>query len=286
MIKTHTFKKHERSDHLNISCHFWQGRTLFPHMHDDYYEVIIVTKGEIESVIGSSSIPQRRGDVSIISPKVTHGVDGQATSEHFNIAVSRDRFERLLVGKDYLKSALSKSDYVTVSLSDNEFEYIFDCIRKIDEECSTPLSVGLAETVLSVIFLSAMSAGAEESFSDYNARYYCRDAVVKIEKGSVTFKNAADIYALYPVSHTSFIAEFKALTGKTPSEYLRETKLVRASELLLNTSRSVLDIAYEVGYDSMSHFIKCFKARYGTTPLKFRRCAGQPIAEDNLDEQK
>jgi hypothetical protein len=58
MIKTHTFKKHERSDHLNISCHFWQGRTLFPHMHDDYYEVIIVTRVEIESVIGSSTIPQ------------------------------------------------------------------------------------------------------------------------------------------------------------------------------------------------------------------------------------
>jgi hypothetical protein len=216
---------------------------------------------------------------------ITHGVESEDASEHFNIAVQCDRFERLMVGKDSIKNALNNDEYVTVSLNDTEFGYISECISMIDEECSTQFSVSLAETVISVIFLSIMKAEAPESISNYNTGYYCKDAMVKIEKGSVPFKNASDIYAIYPVSHTSFIEEFKRMTGKTPSEYLREAKLERARDLLLNSSRSVLDIAYEVGYDSMSHFIKCFKARYSVTPLKFRKTQNANETDD-ANEQK
>lgn len=271
MVKKHTFKMDERSDYLNINCHFWHGKILDPHYHDDYYEVIIMTKGEADNRIGEQIVHQKCGSAVIIRPMVIHGVDGTSEFEHFNIAVSRDRFERLLVGKDSVKNALLKNEYLTVSLNENEFDYLSDCIEKIDEECATPLSVTLAETVLSVIFLSIMCSEDTSQVSEFNIRYYCRDAAVKMDTGAASFKSVSDIYAVYPVSHTSFISEFKTITGKTPSEYLRESKLIRAKELLLNTSRSVLDIAYEVGYDSMSHFIKCFKARYGTTPLKFRK---------------
>ncbi len=254
------------------------------YLHEDYYEIIIVTRGKITRRIGGEYIPQKRGDVTIVCPDVAHEIDGDSTSEHFNIAVSEDRFQRLMVGKDAVKNALQKSDYITVSLNAPELNYILDCVGRIDDECSTPMSVSLAEAVISVIFLSIMSAQLPETVSEYNVRYYCRDAIIKIEKGSVTFKSTGDIYCLYPVSHTSFIAAFKAITGKTPSEYLRKAKLIRASELLLNTSRSVLDIACEVGYDSMSHFIKCFKSCFGITPLKYRKAGVSPdIKEDEYE---
>ena len=271
IMRKHTFKKNERSDHIDISCHFWRGRTLCLHYHEDYYEIIIVTNGNIESNVGDNSFHQSRKDVTIIRPGVSHSVEGTDESEHFNIAVKADRFERFLAGKDAVKNALSKREYLTVGLSDNEFDYLTDCIGRIDEDCSTSLSLSLAEAVISVILIAVMGAEFQPSMQVYNAKYYCRDAIAKMENGTAQFKSAGDIYALYPVSHTSFIDEFKNLTGKTPSEYLRHIKLVRAEELLINTSRSVLDIAYEVGYDSMSHFIKCFKAKYGMTPLKYRK---------------
>lgn len=283
MINKHTFKKSERSDHIDISCHFWRGKTLLSHYHEDYYEIIIVTQGSIESNLGNNSFHQNRKDVTIISPGVPHSFEGISDSEHFNIAVKSERFKRFLAGKDTVKNALSKGECLTVALSDNEFAYLLDCIGRIDEDCSTILSLSLAETVVSVILLAVMGAESQPSMQGYNVKFYCRDAIAKMENGTAQFKSAGNIYDLYPVSHTSFITEFKTLTGKTPSEYLRQIKLERAEEMLLNTSRSILDIAYEVGYDSMSHFIKCFKAKHGMTPLKYRR-ADNAIEAENENE--
>ena len=54
---------------------------------------------------------------------------------------------------------------------------------------------------------------------------------------------------------------------------LTETRLVRASKLLLSTEKPIEAIAYDVGYRSFSAFLAAFKKRYGTTPAKYRRGA-------------
>jgi YesN/AraC family two-component response regulator len=44
-----------------------------------------------------------------------------------------------------------------------------------------------------------------------------------------------------------------------------------AQKLLTNTTQSCTDIAYEVGFNDQSYFIKHFKRLTGTTPMRFRR---------------
>ena len=60
-----------------------------------------------------------------------------------------------------------------------------------------------------------------------------------------------------------------ACTGQTPSQFLRTIRLKRAAELLAKDSDNVTQIAYSVGFSSLSYFNKCFKEQFGVTPGKF-----------------
>lgn len=52
----------------------------------------------------------------------------------------------------------------------------------------------------------------------------------------------------------------------SPSEYLRDVRLKRAYALLEQRVGSISEIAYAVGFDSLSSFTRAFKARYALPP--------------------
>jgi AraC-like DNA-binding protein len=57
-----------------------------------------------------------------------------------------------------------------------------------------------------------------------------------------------------------------ALTGQSPSEVLRTTRLLRAKELLVKKAANPSEIAYKVGFNSHTYFSKCFKEEFGVSP--------------------
>lgn len=63
---------------------------------------------------------------------------------------------------------------------------------------------------------------------------------------------------------------FEEQTGLSPGAAYRKIRLERARELLQNTNRAVVDIAFDVGYSSASHFTKAFRLAFGSTPLGMR----------------
>lgn len=60
----------------------------------------------------------------------------------------------------------------------------------------------------------------------------------------------------------------KGLTGKSPNEVLRETRLAKARELINKGELNVSEIAYDVGFSSPSYFAKCYKDLYGVNPTE------------------
>lgn len=280
MAKKHTFLRNERSDYSDVNCHFWHGEKppghvsnryfgdIAEHSHSDYYEVVIATSGVHHHIISGLTVTLKRGDVLVISPAVAHSILSGQNAEHFNVAVKSSFFERMTANKSAVKELISRFGYFTAALSDNAISFVGECISKMDNANFGALSYTLAETILSIVFLAVINADDEPKSG---AAYYCYDAITKIENGALVDKSAAEIYALYPVSHTAFISEFKRITGKPLSEYLTEQKLHFAKKLLSTTSLSVLDVAGELGFDSVSHFIKIFKGQFGITPLRYRK---------------
>lgn len=85
---------------------------------------------------------------------------------------------------------------------------------------------------------------------------------------SLTLESMAKKCDMSPKYFGSF---FKSMTGKTPIEYLNEYRIEKAALLLMNTGKSVTDIAYSCGFNDLSYFIKTFKNVTGTSPGKFRK---------------
>lgn len=72
------------------------------------------------------------------------------------------------------------------------------------------------------------------------------------------------------LSRVQLYRKVKALTGQSPVELLRTARLQRGRRLLETSSRTVSEVAYDVGFTSPSYFTKCFKDEFGVSPNEHR----------------
>ncbi|MBU2958509.1 GlxA family transcriptional regulator [Paracoccus sp. 1_MG-2023] len=63
---------------------------------------------------------------------------------------------------------------------------------------------------------------------------------------------------------------FRRYLNRSPKRYYMETRLARARNLLMQTELSIIEIALASGFSSPSHFSKCYRAQYGSTPYRER----------------
>ena len=73
------------------------------------------------------------------------------------------------------------------------------------------------------------------------------------------------------VSTFYFCKMFKKATGLTFTVYLRRLRIERAKTQLLNPHRRVSEIAYDVGFHSLTNFNRVFRQVAGASPTKFRQ---------------
>ena len=63
---------------------------------------------------------------------------------------------------------------------------------------------------------------------------------------------------------------FRRYVHRSPKRYYMELRLQKARNLLMQTDMSVIEVALACGFTSPSHFSKCYRAHYGTTPYRER----------------
>ena len=82
--------------------------------------------------------------------------------------------------------------------------------------------------------------------------------------------SSSDIIKKSGYSRSQYLRKFKKETGVTLTKYLMNLRINYAKSLLQTTSKSILEISIEVGYDSVNYFIRIFRENTGVTPLQFR----------------
>src|SRR5688500_8007707 len=82
------------------------------------------------------------------------------------------------------------------------------------------------------------------------------------------------------LSRAHFTREFRRAFGETPHAYLLTRRLERAAALLRNTNRSIPDVCFSVGLQSLGSFTTSFKRAFGVTPAAYR--ASHPPALDQV----
>ena len=76
---------------------------------------------------------------------------------------------------------------------------------------------------------------------------------------------------LFNISSTTFKISFRHLYGQPVHSWLQTQRMKRASEYLLTSSMTILQISQLVGYEGVSQFNVSFKRYYGMTPTQYRK---------------
>lgn len=80
-----------------------------------------------------------------------------------------------------------------------------------------------------------------------------------------------DVAEAAHLSIPSFCRFFKQQTNKTFISYLTEVRITQAKRWLVTTENPIKEIAYQVGFDNLSHFHRCFQQDAQCTPAQYRR---------------
>ncbi len=78
----------------------------------------------------------------------------------------------------------------------------------------------------------------------------------------------------------AFCRYFKKNSRKTFTRFVNEYRVVHASKLLAETSKSITDVSFESGFNNFSHFNKRFKEFTGKSPSEYRKALKNVISEE------
>ena len=94
----------------------------------------------------------------------------------------------------------------------------------------------------------------------------------KVRDASTFDKNItlAEVAKLTNMTAVSFSRFFKTRTGMTFIDSVTEMRMGHACRMLIDTTQSVAEIAYNTGFNNISNFNRIFKKKKGCTPKEFR----------------
>jgi AraC-like DNA-binding protein len=96
------------------------------------------------------------------------------------------------------------------------------------------------------------------------------DIKATVEDNMMSSASLSQLAFLSGRSLSSFKRDFLAIYNMPPSTWLRLRKLEKARELLRNTTMTVTDVCYTLGFENLAHFSRLFKSHYGYSPSKSR----------------
>lgn len=130
-----------------------------------------------------------------------------------------------------------------------------------------PFAIHLLYDLLHLVLLERYSTPPSHRIDDP----LIQRAVQHLEKDvgeDVTMQTLAENLGIDP---SQFTRRFKALTGKTPVDYRTDLRLQQARKLLLETDRTLEDIAIQCGYQNGFYLSRVFSKKMNISPSSFRK---------------
>lgn len=258
----------------------------------------------IHTLILDDEIYARKGLISVL-PWEKHGfkIIGEASSgekaleflrNHETDVVFTDLTMPGMSGFEFMKEALKEHRELkaVVLTCHQDFGCIQDALRlgAIDYIVKTQLEKEKLEEVLERIAARVKhdqsSHHHHELFPDHNneSRKKYSDEVVGSIRHAVKFINDHVLGGIHQeeaaraanMSRGYFSSCFKDIVGTSFVDYVRSRKIMKAEELLLQTTKPIYWIADQLGFQDEKYFSKLFREQIGRTPTEYREQGGKP----------
>ena len=273
-VLTVRYQANRNLSKMQVSFHWWAETYTSLHKHD-HYEFFIITAGHIQHTLNGNTEILAENTLQLIRPDDVHQfsqLEG-CKSTHINISATCERFEMLCSALGISVSQLLNGNCpLRFELSRNEMDFFMHRAQQLnlqmrddDTDCS------LFQLTVCEMLIHAISIlyKRHPMRIDDNPKWLST-LLKQLHSPDMMSCTAEEVYRMSGYSPPVVIKKFKQYTGQTVQSYLVKLKIDWAIILLQTTDKTVLEISEELGYSSLSHFCKLFRAQTGKTPGKFR----------------
>jgi AraC family cel operon transcriptional repressor len=254
----------------------------YPQVHD-FYEIDLVTSGKMGFTIAGKNMDLVSGSLILVRPGDIHAKTPQGESTHINLAFPAAVVNQLFV---YINDAqaytrmLSNPYCPPVMLSTGECGILQQKLTKLGlippdkkPEIRTRLRILLAEVIHS--YLIDMFRQGEFPQIPIPP-LWLREALKEMEKLSNLSAGIAFLQKQTGKTTEHICRSFRKYLNITATDYINSLRLNYAANMLLHSDRQILDIAWDVGFENISHFYHLFKQAFHISPRRFRENSLSP----------
>lgn len=257
---------------------------VYLHWHNEM-EIIYVKSGVGKVYIDMNFYDIQSGDIIIINKEALHYLynDTDTTLKYeaiiFDLSLLQNSFLDYcqvtfinpLIENNLKTNHIIKDSYIGY---DEILYYVCKIIKSYNNgNFGFQLEIkGLLFNLFYELFNNAYIQKPSSEFIDNNNKLFKLKNVIKYIYDNYNKPlSIKELSRIAGYSEYHFIRFFKSQTGKTCTNFINALRIEKSLDLLINTNLSITDIAFNVGYDDVSYFIKIFKRLTCKTPSNYRK---------------
>lgn len=252
------------------------GKDMFHELHrHDFYFILIVKKGLGNHEIDFVNYELSDYSVFIVRPGQVHQLELRSDSIGYMIQFNSEFYSPIEKKPNVLLQKASTKNFY--QLKEEGFLRLDMLLMSISNEYKSK-SEEYKEVIksnLQILFIELMRLRNTNTKGSANKDLYVQERLeefLQLLETNITSEKQVSRYAnMLNLSNYQLNSITKQTLGKTASELINEQIILESKRYLLATSNQVNEIAYYLGYEDVSYFIRFFKKHTGYSPEVFRQ---------------
>jgi len=249
------------------------------HYHEEF-ELMLVLKGEGVRIVGDHMDHFNENELVFIGSGVPHLFKNEDENEAANVDYIVLKFHPLLNGLPlFTLPEFSKiQHFLNISnrgilFSQKTVSKIKGLLTELTESNNAPRIINLFQ-VLHILseeqdyqFLSSENFSLKSSTKGESRIQKVIDYIGENYTQDITLEHLSEVAFM---TTNSFCRYFKSRTGKTAFQFIREYRVNKACQMLINGEKSISEICFDTGFNSFSTFNRIFKSlkKYSASEYK------------------
>lgn len=241
------------------------------HSHDNCVEFLLLTDGYGVHIVGHHRFYTEAGDLLIMNRNVLHDEEPSANQhlEIYSCAATKVKFT------DLPENTLLPKGHLPLVKTGEHFDTIRHFLQSMNELAVNPdeTKMEIANYLLRAFLVTVRrivdkQGTIQNGDPENELAYSVHDYIDEHFTEPLSLDELAEHFhvSTWYVSHL-----FKRIYGHSPVQYILRRRIGEAQSQLIDTPRSITDIAISVGFNSPSYFHKIFSRIAGLSPREYRR---------------
>ena len=240
----------------------------FLHTHDHFFEIMFIVEGEIQHTVLDKTTNLGENTLCFITPDLIHSINIQPNSHYINMGINEKYFNNIISFVAPTIQNLIKESLFTSFIVPNP-----NRIKNLINQHLISPDKNIKNIYTRMLLIEMLSQLLNYQVSNAVDITILKNPVfqlIKLMNNNENYDkplNKLIEQTHYSVSRINKL--FKRETGKSPGQYFLEKKMQYAKTLLSDTSLTIIEISYKVGYSSYAHFSVKFREMFGIPPKEY-----------------